>query len=635
MDEEREVRSSPPCRLLVRTKTNVTVYQVPERADEDPQPHREATYELWKGATTWSHCSPDGAFVYLLTNRGVARCCIRTKESGTIDGTKAVQIMSLSPSGAFFVTWERLSDASPQNLKLFKGGNLLTAFSQKALKRDAWPTLQFTHDERYAFLLTTSEIRVYPVESLSDAEPRYVTKLHVPGLSSFSLPSRCGKKSYFFTTFCAGSKNQPAKASLQEFRPDANEFHQRSAKSLFQAEEMRTHWSPLGDSALITLQTSVDTSGQSYYGSSQLFLLSPTADVLAVPVSTPVLDVSWMPHPEKPPCFVVIAGKMPALASLHHGQTADQLFLFGNAHRNVVAWSPHGRFVTLAGFGNLAGGMGFWDRNKLKLVPHSARNASGELKAEHATAHGWSPDSRLFVTATCSPRMNVENGIRLWRYTGEELSNVPWNNVQFQPDQLLQAQFIPAVLDDYPDRPQSPLTGAPKDNAAASPAAYPTKAKPAAYVPPSARNRPLGAGTSLAEKMRREKEASTQVATRVVSTNRVASAGSANPLPVGMTVAPKSKSAIKREKLKAKKQEEEQQHVNVPPPSSTNLEVERKDVPTEDAAVDPEKKSRKLKKILKQIQDLKDRDIADLNDDQRLKLASEAAVRAELAELGL
>jgi translation initiation factor 2A len=446
MDEERVIRSCPPCRLLVRTKTNVTVYQTPERSDEDPQPHREASFELWKGATTWSHCTPDGAFVYLLTSQGVARCCLSTKESGTIDGTKSVQVMSLSPSGAFFVTWERPSEASPQNLKLFKGGDLVSAFSQKALKRDAWPTLQFTHDERYAFLLATNEMRVYPVESLTDPEPRYVAKIHVPGLSSFSLPSRCGKNVYFFTTFCAGSKNQPAKASMQEFRPDANEFHQRAAKSLFQAEEMKTHWSPLGDSALITLQSSVDATGQSYYGSSQLFLLSPTADVLAVPVSTPVLDVSWMPHPGKPPCFVVIAGKMPALASLHHGQTAYQLFLFGNAHRNVVAWSPHGRFVTLAGFGNLAGGMGFWDRNKLKLVPHSARNASGELKAEHATTHGWSPDSRLFVTATCSPRMNVENGIRLWRYTGGELNNLPWNNIQFQPDQLLQAQFIPAPL---------------------------------------------------------------------------------------------------------------------------------------------------------------------------------------------
>jgi uncharacterized protein with WD repeat len=51
--------------------------------------------------------------------------------------------------------------------------------------------------------------------------------------------------------------------------------------------------------------------------------------------------------------------------------------------------------------------------------------------------------------------------------------------------------------------------------------------------------------------------------------------------------------------------------------------------------MDPEKRGRKLKKLLKQIHDLKGREPEDLNDDQKAKLASEATVLAELAELGL
>jgi translation initiation factor 2A len=411
---------------------------------------------------------------------------------------------------------------------------------------------------------------------------------------------------------------------------------------------MRTHWSPLGDAALITLQTSVDASGQSYYGSSQLFLLSlSSSEALAVPgVGMPVLDVAWMPNPDKPPCFVVVAGKMPALASLHHGQTGQQLFLFGSAHRNVVAWSPHGRFLMLAGFGNLAGGMGFWDRNKLKLLPHSPENVAGVLKAENATAFGWSPDSRMFVTVTCSPRMNVENGIRLWRYTGEELLNVPWNNKEFLPDQLLQAQFLPTFLDAYPDRPQSPLTVPDNgrdvdDNAPTAAITEPPIIKPKStvYVPPSARNRAGGGGgTSLAERMRREKEASTQQATKVAPTpSAVAAPGKR--LPVGMTEAPKSKSALKREKLKAKKQQEDQVEREKPTPDSgvtSNPAAATQAVAlSTEPAMDPEKRGRKLKKLLKQIQDLKGRGLEELNDDQKAKLASEATVLAELAELGL
>jgi glycine betaine/choline ABC-type transport system substrate-binding protein len=54
-----------------------------------------------------------------------------------------------------------------------------------------------------------------------------------------------------------------------------------------------------------------------------------------------------------------------------------------------------------------------------------------------------------------------------------------------------------------------------------------------------------------------------------------------------------------------------------------------------DPPVDPDKRARKLKKILKQIDDLKLMAPSDLNDDQKAKIASEVAVRAELEQLGL
>ena len=47
---------------------------------------------------------------------------------------------------------------------------------------------------------------------------------------------------------------------------------------------------------------------------------------------------------------------------------AEPVMSFGSAHRNTISWSPHGRFVVLAGFGNLSGGMDFWDRNKKKKL---------------------------------------------------------------------------------------------------------------------------------------------------------------------------------------------------------------------------------------------------------------------------
>ena len=41
------------------------------------------------------------------------------------------------------------------------------------------------------------------------------------------------------------------------------------------------------------------------------------------------------------------------------------------AHRNAIFWSPHGRFLCIAGFGNLAGEMDFYDTLRSKKIGES------------------------------------------------------------------------------------------------------------------------------------------------------------------------------------------------------------------------------------------------------------------------
>ena len=35
-----------------------------------------------------------------------------------------------------------------------------------------------------------------------------------------------------------------------------------------------------------------------------------------------------------------------------------------------------------------------------------------------STVFEWSPDSRYFMTATLAPRMNVDNGFKIFKYNG-------------------------------------------------------------------------------------------------------------------------------------------------------------------------------------------------------------------------
>jgi len=272
--------------------------------------------------------------------------------------------------------------------------------------------------------------------------------------------------------------------------------------------------------------------------------------------------------------------------------------------------------------------MGLWDVNKKKLLPHCVANAQGVLRAEAVTMHSWAPDSRHFLVATTAPRMNVDNGVRLYKYTGELVpdQDLPWQNADYLPNNLLEACFVPALHGIYPDRPQSPVPErTAEDVAAVASAAAPAAAKPAGrYVPPSARNR--AGGSSLAERLRREKEGQLQGATVVSKKAPVVSA--AGKVIPGMTApgATKTKSQLKREKQKKKKEQQQQQEDEAAP------EQKEPEAPPQES-VDPEKRARKIKKLLKQIDDLKQKD--SLNDEQKAKIDTEADLLAELQQLGL
>ena len=87
-------------------------------------------------------------------------------------------------------------------------------------------------------------------------------------------------------------------------------------------------------------------------------------------------------------------------------QTAD----FGSHPWNYISFNPQGRLVALAGFGNLAGKIDIFDRRSLNKVC--------SIDAPNTSHCEWSPDGRFLLTATLSPRLRVDNGIKIWHCTG-------------------------------------------------------------------------------------------------------------------------------------------------------------------------------------------------------------------------
>lgn len=220
-------------------------------------------------------------------------------------------------------------------------------------------------------------------------------------------------------------------------------------------------------------QTDVDRSGKSYYGETTLYLLSTNGAFdarVSLDKEGPIHDVSWSPNSRE---FGVVYGYMPAKTTIFNDR-AVATHSFSLSPRNTIIFSPTGRFVLVAGFGNLAGQIDVYDLEKdyRKVCTIESGNPS---------VCEWSPDSRYIMTATTSPRLRVDNGVKLWHVAGSLMYNedmVELYNVVWRP------QAPEAIA------PGDPLTTVPSPHASAATylGTVKTPSKPAgAYRPPGAR----------------------------------------------------------------------------------------------------------------------------------------------------
>jgi translation initiation factor 2A len=554
-------------------------------------------------------CEASGGGVHLTTTAAGSGTRVLLEGS-----TSATQAVAFSPLSTFVVTWEKPSPtACPQgNLKVFRAttGAQLACFHMKQSPSVgvAWPAIEWSDDERLALRTASNSVFIYRGSEGWEDGSNLLERVSVPGVTQFSVAPG---SAYRFATFVPEAKGKPARCSVYSYPNTATPV---TSKSFYQAEEMTTKWSPSGNSVIVFTSTTVDTSGKSYYGSTNLHLMSAdgTSEDYSVPLPKegPVYDVKWNPDPTKP-YFIVLSGMMPAQACLYTHK-CEQLFLFGEASRNTISFSPSGRFVMLGGFGNLNGGMDFWDLNKRKKM--------GSNEASIPVGYDWTADSRYFVVSTTAPRMNVDNGVQIFKYNGMG----PVGKVAFpQGPSLFECVLKPAARGVYPDRPQSPLR---RGEAAA---AIPEKKVVAAYRPPGAR----GGAPSFADRMRAEREGAGVAKKVEASTSAMAKirVGGAK-MPVGFVpeATEKSKTALKKEKAKAKEEADKKRREEEAAALAV-LEREKKASP-EGIAEEKAKKEKKIKKALKAIDELKAKG-GELNDDQKKKLESEAALRAELAAL--
>ncbi|KAG5636343.1 hypothetical protein H0H81_008366 [Sphagnurus paluster] len=376
--------------------------------------------------------------------------------------------LRFSPRGTYISTWERpvkLEDGTQhKNLRIFSAstGEELVAFSQKSL--EGWD-VQYTISESHAIRLVSSEIQVYRPAEWSKG---IVDKLKVEGATSVSLSPGLNPS---IAVFVAEKKGAPASIKIYGLLTLAGVA--TCQKSFFKADRAQIKWNTLGTQVLVLTATEVDNTNKSYYGETGLYLLSAAGNFdcrVTLDKEGPIHDFEWSPNSKE---FGVVYGYMPAKTMLFD-QRVRTLHDFGSSPHNTISFNPQG-LVLLAGFGNLAGKIDIIDRRILRKVC--------TIDAPNTSHCEWSPDGRFILTATLSPRLRVDNGVKIWHCTGPLMHNQV-------TEELYQVTWRPTPIDAVPPFGHQVPTAPPPSESVRNLAAVqkPVATKPAgAYRPPGAR----------------------------------------------------------------------------------------------------------------------------------------------------
>ncbi|KAJ5692133.1 hypothetical protein N7462_001556 [Penicillium macrosclerotiorum] len=299
--------------------------------------------------------------------------------------------LGFSPLGTYVITWQRPSkDANGDAVKNLKVWRTVDTGDENSVVGHTPP------DERLCGRVVTNEVQFYQSDNLQTVW----NKLRVEGVADFALSPG---QTHSLAVFVPERKGQPAQVKVfivPQFGAPV------SQKSFFKGDKVQLKWNSSGTTLIVLAQTEVDKTGKSYYGETTLYLLSASGAFdsrVDLDKEGPIHDVSWNPNSKE---FGVVYGYMPAKTTIFNMRGVPK-HTFPLSPRNTIIFSPTGVL------------------NYHKITTVEASNAS---------VCNWSPDGQYILTATTSPRLRVDNGVRIWHVGGglmyneemTELYDVTW-----------------------------------------------------------------------------------------------------------------------------------------------------------------------------------------------------------------
>ncbi|KAK9289262.1 hypothetical protein L1049_017738 [Liquidambar formosana] len=470
------VDPSPPLEILVRGPDGFSLWGGPPFSNGQPRIKLETV------PCTNAKFSDDGSRLMVMKSDSVISIydCSSSEEIRSLEVPNIVAA-TLSPCGTFLQTFQKSSTPQEKNVTLWKtetGAPVYQQF-QKNITKTTWPSIRFSSDEAVACRLATNEIQFFDAGDFSKG---IVYRLRISGVAAIELSKAPGSH---VAAFVPESKGIPASVQIYACRKDL-QSQPVARRSFFRCSTVQLSWNHGSTGLLVVVQSDVDKTNQSYYGESKLnYLTTDGTHEGLVPLRKegPVHDVQWSYSGSE---FAVVYGFMPARATVFD-KKCNPLLELGTGPYNTIRWNPKGKFLCLAGFGNLPGDMAFWDYTEKKQL--------GTTKAECSVTSEWSPDGCYFMTATTAPRLQVDNGIKIFHYNGslhfkkmfDKLYQAEWKPES--PDRFGEiAELVKSIGSLKIEETKPPGQGSKSSQASTKGASVnPPAQKPSAYRPPHAK----------------------------------------------------------------------------------------------------------------------------------------------------
>lgn len=337
---------------------------------------------------------------------------------------KPLYSMKFSNTGRFLQTFQQFSVNKEENEGLKNctvydviNNKKLYEYTNKSL--DNWH-LTFNKNDTFVIQLSNNRKSMKFIKlnkncdnlSFDLSENIYNTFNFANSIENFEISPNCNQPP-IIATFTPVKSGKPASLQIwvTSSLPSKKPIEQAvNTKTFFAVDSCIFYWNAKGTTVLG--KTSTNFNSNSYNGENKLYLLSHISNQALLLTSSkdsgPIHDINWNVDGLS---FAVNFGYMPS-KTVFYNTKGDVIKQMEPDKKNTILHSPNGKYVLIAGWGNLAGAVDIFDitDNYKKIVSFEQSNINFVE---------WSPSGEFLLMAITSPRLRVDNVIKILHFSGK------------------------------------------------------------------------------------------------------------------------------------------------------------------------------------------------------------------------